>query len=157
MLLDACATHMNKGFSKFYQKLLLKDLQRDLNKKYDAFAMEKLINLKRDDIKKLKTFWAFDEAYTAPIHGFSSAQDYYTKSSSRQFLKFITIPTLILHAKDDPFMPSQVIPSPEEVSPSLTLEIYQHGGHVGFISGTILHPKYWLEKRIRDYFTDFSN
>ena len=148
MLLDVCATHINKGFSKFYQKLLLKNLKRDLEKKYDKFAMEKHIHLKKNDIKKLKTFWEFDDAYTAPIHGFSSAQDYYTKSSSRQFLKFITIPTLIIHAKDDPFMPSDVLPTHNEISSTIRLEISEYGGHVGFVSGNLFHPEYWMEKRI---------
>ncbi|WP_457749695.1 hydrolase [Sulfurimonas sp.] len=152
MLLDACSSYMNKGFSKFYQKLLLKDLKNDLDKKYDMFDMQKLIRLKRSDIKKLKTFWTFDDAYTAPIHGFSSAQDYYKKSSCRQFLKYITIPTLIVHAKDDPFMPENILPTNDEISQNINLEIYTYGGHVGFISGNVLQPDYWIEKRIKNYF-----
>lgn len=155
MLLDICSTHMNKGFSKFYQRFLLKDLKHDLSKKYDKFDMQKYISLKKDDIKKLKNFWAFDNAYTAPVHGFSSAQDYYTKSSAKQYLKYITIPTLIIHAKDDPFMTSKVIPSKNETSPAVTLEIYQYGGHVGFIAGSIFHPNYWLQKHITHYFISF--
>jgi len=157
MLLDVCSTHMNKGFSKFYQRLLLKNLKNDLKKKYEKFNMQKYISLKKDDVKKLKNFWEFDNAYTAPVHGFSSAYDYYNKNSSRRYLKNITVPTLIIHAKDDPFMTPQVIPSKQELSPAITMEIYPHGGHIGFVSGTIFHPKYWLEKRIADYFTDFSN
>jgi len=155
MLLDTCSTYMNKGFSKFYQRLLLKDLKNDLNKKYDKFDMKKYISLNKDDIKKLKTFWAFDNAYTAPIHSFSSAQDYYTKSSSRQFLKFITIPTLIIHAKDDPFMPSSILPKHSEISSAITLEISKYGGHVGFVSGSLFHPKYWMEKRIIKFYKTF--
>jgi predicted alpha/beta-fold hydrolase len=153
MRLDICADSMNKGVSKFYQKLLLKDLNASLDKKYDTHDMQSLINLQREDIKNLKTFWDFDTAYTAPIHGFSSAQDYYTKSSARQFLKDIETPTLIIHALDDPFMTPEVLPKESEVSKNVTLEISQKGGHVGFISGSIFQPKYWLEKRIVDYFT----
>ena len=154
MVLDACATYMNGGLSKFYQRLLLKDLKKDLEKKYDKFAMEELIPLKRKDIKDIKTFWEFDNVYTAPIHGFSSAQDYYTKSSSKQFLQYIKIPTLIIHAKDDPFMPSTILPN--DIMPkNITLEISKYGGHVGFISGSFFHPKYWIEKRIVEYYKIF--
>jgi len=155
MLLDVCATHMNRGFSKFYQKLLLKSLQKDLEKKYDTFAMEKLINLKKNEIKKLTSFWKFDDAYTAPIHGFSSAEDYYKKSSCRQFLKDIKTPTLIIHAEDDPFMPPSILPTKNETSQYIHLEISKYGGHVGFVSGNIFYPEYWIEKRVVKFFTDF--
>jgi len=155
MLLDVCADKMNKGLSRFYQNLLLKDLHIALEKKYDAHPMHKLINLKRKDIIKLKSFWAFDEAYTAKINGFTSAQDYYTKCSSKQYLQDIVTPTLIIHAKDDPFMTPEVIPSPEEISKSISLEILENGGHVGFVTGSFFKPEYWLEKRALLYFQKF--
>lgn len=152
MLLDVCANRMNKGFSRYYQYRLLKDLKSALNKKYDKHEMQKLLNLKRQDIKKLKTFWEFDDAYTAPIHGFSSAREYYKKSSSRQFLKDIQTPTLIIHAKDDPFMTQEVIPSKDELSDFVILELSKNGGHVGFVGGSFLKPEYWLEQRVLEYF-----
>ncbi|MFK5938173.1 MAG: hydrolase [Sulfurimonas sp.] len=152
MRLDLCADTMNKGFSKFYQKILLKDLNKSLDKKYDKHDMQSLISLKREEITNLKTFWDFDGAYTAPIHGFTSAQDYYTKSSARQFLKHIRTSTLIIHSLDDPFMTPEVLPKEHEISKSVTLEISKNGGHVGFISGSILKPEYWLEKKIVEYF-----
>jgi predicted alpha/beta-fold hydrolase len=152
MLLDVCADKMNRGFSRFYQHLLLKDLRLALEKKYDKHDMQKLIGLRRKDIQKLKDFWQFDEAYTAKINGFASAQDYYTKSSSKQYLKHITIPTLIVHAKDDPFMTPEVIPSSQDISRSVELEILEHGGHVGFVNGSLLKPQYWLDQRVVDFF-----
>lgn len=153
--LDICAKKMDKGFSKFYQYILLKDLNVALEKKYDTFDMNSYINLKKEDIKNLKTFWKFDGAYTAPIHGFNSAQDYYTKCSSKQYLKKIKTPTLIIHSLDDPFMTNEVLPSKDEVSEYITLEISKSGGHVGFVGGSFFKPEYWLEKRIVDYFTSF--
>jgi predicted alpha/beta-fold hydrolase len=152
MLLDVCADKMQRGFSRFYQHLLLKDLRNALREKYKKHNMQKLINLKEQEIEKLKDFWSFDEAYTAKINGFDSAQDYYTKSSSKQYLKKIQIPTLIIHAKDDPFMTEAVIPKESEVSKKVVLDILEHGGHVGFIEGTLLKPEYWLEKRIISFF-----
>jgi len=90
---------------------------------------------------------------TAPLHGFEDVHDYYTRSSSRQYLHGIRIPTLILHALDDPFMTPDVVPSPDELSASTELEVSDHGGHVGFVHGTLpWRPRYWLEERIPAFF-----
>jgi hypothetical protein len=150
--LDICADAINRGFSKFYQWHLLKALNISLEEKYQKHNMEKLINFKKSDVKNIKTFWEFDNIYTAPMHGFKSAQDYYTQCSSKQFLKDIQIPTLIIHSLDDPFMDNKMIPLPKELSSSVTLELSKYGGHVGFIEGTLWKPKYWLEKRVIDFF-----
>ncbi|WP_418640841.1 hydrolase [Sulfurimonas sp. ST-27] len=155
MLLDKCATHINKGFAKFYQKILLKDLKRDLEKKYESFNMQQIISLQQNEIKKIKNFWEFDNVYTAPVHGFCSAQEYYTKSSSRQFLKFISVPTLVIHAQDDPFMPPDILPKYNEISSAVELEVSEFGGHVGFVSGSIFRPQYWAEKRVVSFFKTF--
>lgn len=152
MQLDVSANDINQGISKYYQHRLVKELNKSLDAKYDKHDMESLLKLKRSDIKNLKTFWDFDEAYTAPVHGFTCAQDYYTQSSAKQFLKDIEIPTLIIHALDDPFMSAKILPTEEEMSKSITLEVSEYGGHVGFISGTIFKPEYWLEKRIMSFF-----
>ena len=157
MLLNISASRMNRGFSRFYQSLLLKDLNRALEKKYEKHDMQKLLGLQKKDIKKLTNFWLFDEAYTAKINGFASAQDYYKTSSSKQFLKKIQIPTLIIHAKDDPFMTPEVIPTQAEVSRKVKLEILEHGGHVGFVSGTLLKPKYWLDTRVVTFLKGFAS
>lgn len=150
--LDICAYKMNSGFSKFYQHHLLKNLNSSLEQKYINHDMKSLINLDKNEIKNLKTFWEFDDAYTAPIHGFKSAEDYYTKCSSKQFLKDITTPTLIIHSRDDPFMTTEILPKPSELSSKIELELFEHGGHVGFVGGTIFTPKYWLEDKIISYF-----
>nr|WP_321267269.1 hydrolase [uncultured Sulfurimonas sp.] len=155
MQLDICAIQMNNGFSKFYQHILLKDLNKTLQQKYEMHDMQSLINLKKEDVKKISTFWEFDDLYTAPINGFSSAQDYYTKSSSKQFLKHIKTNTLVIHSLDDPFMTPKIVPNKDEISSSVKLEIYSNGGHLGFIEGNLFKPKYWLEERIINYFNEF--
>lgn len=105
--------------------------------------------LKIQDLSKLKTFWDFDEHVTAPLHGFAGADDYYHRSSSRQYLKGIQIPTLIVQSRDDPFMTDAVIPQGGELSSATELELYDNGGHVGFIEGALPWlPRYWLEGRI---------
>ena len=153
--LEVSAKKMDSGFSRFYQHLLIKDLNIALEKKFNKHDMSSLIDLKKEDIKKLKTFRDFDDAYTAPVHGFNSAEDYYEKCSSKQFLKDIHTPTLIIHANDDPFMTSEILPTTEELSPSVEVELSAHGGHVGFIAGTLFKPEYWLEKRVVTYFKSF--
>ena len=85
------------------------------------------------------------------MHGFKDAEDYYTRSSSKGFLKHIQTPTLILHAADDPFMTPEVVPKAEDLSLSVCLELSEQGGHVGFIHGTPTKPQYWLEERIPEY------
>jgi predicted alpha/beta-fold hydrolase len=153
--LDICANQMNRGFSKIYQAHLMKHLKKSLLKKYRKFPMQKYLHLNEKQIDKLKTFWDFDGAYTAPIHGFKSADDYYKRSSSRQFLKDIQTPTLIIHAKDDPFMTPKIIPQESELSKYVRLELSNHGGHVGFVGGSLFKPKYWLEKAIVDFLKNF--
>jgi len=157
MDLAVCAEVISKGFSKNYEKHLLKPLCASLKEKFDTFDMTRLLKIRKEDIDNIKTIEEFDEHYTAPIHGFSSAQDYYSKCSSKQFLKDIAIPTHIIHALDDPFMDERILPTKEELSSFVSLEISQHGGHVGFVSGTLFKPKYWLETRIVEYFLEKSS
>ncbi len=93
---------------------------------------------------------------TAPLHGFDGVHDYYQRASSRQFLPQIAKPTLIVHAKDDPFMKPDAIPLAAELSASTELQLCDTGGHVGFISGKLPgKPIYWLEQRIPQYFQQF--
>lgn len=157
MQLDISAKRMERGFSRLYQYYLLRDLKTSLRQKYTDHDMQSLIGIDRKEIGKIKNFYAFDGAYTAPIHGFDSADDYYRKSSAKQFLKKIQTPTLIIQAVDDPFMTDEILPEAAELSPSITIEVYPHGGHVGFVSGSLLRPTYWLEERIVSYFEGFSD
>ncbi len=151
MDLRASADRINSGLSKLYQWYLLRDLKRELLKKYKIFDMKKLLAEDEEEIKKIRTFWEFDAIYTSKIHGFKDAFDYYAKSSSKHSLQTIHTPTLIINAKDDPFMSTKVIPRDDEISDSITLEVYKHGGHVGFVNGSIFKPTFWLEDRIEEF------
>jgi len=154
MDLDVCAEVITQGFARNYEQYLLKPLRLALKEKFDTHDMSKLLTLKREEIDEIETIKEFDEHYTAPIHGFKSAQDYYNKCSSKQFLKHIAIPTHIIHAVDDPFMDKRILPKEEEISSFVTLELTKHGGHVGFVSGSLFKPVYWLEERIVRYFVE---
>ena len=153
LLLNVCADQMRSGFSKFYQHYLLQKMKRKLLGKFRQHDYQSLIGLNKKDVHNIKDFWEFDSAFTAPINGFDGAQDYYMKSSSRQYLGGIQIPTLIIHSVDDPFMTPEVIPHENELSDSVCLELSQQGGHVGFVSGHLLKPRFWLEERIPEYFS----
>ena len=134
----------------------MKSLRLSLEEKYKYHDMNSLIGIAKNDVKRLKTFWEFDDAYTAPIHGFSSANEYYELSSSKQFLNDITTNTLVIHSADDPFMTPDILPTKDDMSSKVELELYKHGGHVGFISGSFFKPHYWLENRITDYFISLT-
>ena len=150
--LSNSAAKLEKGFSRIYQRHLLNRLvDKTLSKFRDRQAPVDIAN-----INKLNTFKSFDHHITAPIHGFKSGDDYYEQSSSRQYLNKITTPTLLIHSKDDPFMSVDAIPRQDELSESVKLELSNHGGHVGFVSGNVpWNAKYWLEQRIPEFLATY--
>jgi len=105
-----------------------------------------------DKAMSARDFAEFDDAVTAPLHGFDGKQDYYDRCSSVHFLADITKPTLIINALDDPFMTHRVIPESERLSAQVTLEVAEAGGHVGFIDGgPPWRPTYYLPGRILSF------
>jgi predicted alpha/beta-fold hydrolase len=106
---------------------------RSLERKLQHKAQQLPGQLDLTDYHKLRTFHEFDNRYTAPIHGFASADEYYERCSSRPYLPHIRIPTLVVNALNDPFLSPECFPVAEAgQNPNLFLEIPPHGGHVGF-------------------------
>jgi uncharacterized protein len=153
--LSICAKVLNSGFAKLYQKHLLKLLKETLIKKYEKHDYKKLINLSKKRVDKISTIKEFDDLYTSKINDFGSAENYYKLNSSKQFLKDIKTKTLLIHALDDPFMNKDILPLKAELSNDCTFELYENGGHLGFIEGNIFNPNYMLEKRIIEYFDEY--
>lgn len=150
--LSACAKRLENGFSKVYQSHLIKQLQHKVNQKLADPDLAGAMALSPMQVAHLNTFYDFDDKVTAPLHGFLGVEDYYTRASGLPFIKCITKPTLILHAKDDPFMTDAVIPHSSQLSEHVEYELHAHGGHVGFIEGgTPWKPRYYLERRILDF------
>jgi predicted alpha/beta-fold hydrolase len=151
VLADA-ADRLEHGFSRVYQLWLLRSLRRKVREK----RRRGLSHIDLDRLDSLRSFWAFDDAVTAPLHGFAGADDYYTRSSSRQYLRGIAVPTLILHSADDPFMTSKAIPAAAELSPTTRLELSARGGHGAFVAGPLpgLHY-YWLDRRIPEFLAPY--
>ena len=146
--LHICAEALNQGFSKHYQKILLKNMKNSVQRKFDrdtaAFDWDRAM--------AAEDFAEFDDAVTAPLHGFDGMNDYYDKCSSAQFLKDVAKPTLVINSLDDPFMTPEVIPHHDELSEHVTLEIADAGGHVGFVEGgTPWRPRYYLPRRILNF------
>jgi predicted alpha/beta-fold hydrolase len=103
---------------------------------------------------KLKTFYDFDSLYTAPAHGFKSADDYWTRCSCRSVLSSISLPSLLLNARDDPFLSPACFPSEIAAKSSyLFSEFPKNGGHVGFDAFNS-HKRYWHEDRILSFFSE---
>lgn len=144
------ADQMNRGFSRIYQAHLLRKLRKLFTNKINALGDECPYSVQ--ELEKLRCFWTFDDQITAPLHGFANVHEYYREASSRPYLTNIATSTLIIHALDDPFMTPQIIPSRDELSAEVVLELSKHGGHVGFITGQIPgKPIYWLAQRIPEY------
>jgi predicted alpha/beta-fold hydrolase len=104
-------------------------------------------------VRRGLTFRQFDDLYTAPIHGFKDAEDYWTRCGGKPWLKLITVLTLLLNAQNDPFLPRAALPSAAEVSDAVTLEFPATGGHVGFVSGKFPGHLEWLPRRILKFFS----
>ena len=124
---------------------MLKRMKKAVVRKFDpytaAFDWQRAMNA--------TTFAEFDDAVTAPLHGFDGKEDYYDRCSAVNYLCDIRKPTLIINAIDDPFMTPAVIPGPERLSHQVTLEVADTGGHVGFISGgPPWRPEFYLPGRI---------
>lgn len=148
-LLGASVT-IDRGFARLYQWVLMRKMLTRVRQK--ASQLEGLIDLEK--ALASRTFVEFDDAVTAPLHGFSGYRDYYEQCSSIRFMHRIAIPTLVLHARDDPFLAPGFLPRADQVSPCVTLEYTEHGGHVGFVGQKKpWQPAMWLPRRMMEYFT----
>ena len=156
-VLGLCATRLDNGFAKLYRANLLRDLKTYMHTKLQhldnsGHTQEALKIKALGDLSDIRSFWQYDDRVVAKLHGFNDVHDYYRRSSSRQYLKTIKVPTLLIQAVDDPFMTREVLPGPDEISPQVQLELSRHGGHVGFVSGAMpFKPQYWLERRIPEF------
>ncbi len=103
-------------------------------------------------VSRAKTLKDFDDAYTAPMHGFANALDYWQKASSKPWLPCIEMPTLILNPRNDPFVPEPSLPGPSEASAQVTLHQPAEGGHMGFTTGTFPGQLNWLPSRLAKFF-----
>lgn len=138
--------YLQKGASRMYQWHFVRKLRRK--------ALAKVAQhpglAAADSVSRSRTFRDFDDAFTSVVHGFRDAGDYYEQCSSIHVLGDITVPTLLLSAKNDPFHPAELLELVAQraaSNPALTLEFHESGGHVGFIAGSPFRPHYYAEWR----------
>lgn len=143
--LNQAALHLEHGMSRIYQRHLVKKLRGSALRK----SRHHPLPWPPERLEELTTFRRFDNEITAPLNGFRDVDDYYARASSKQYLQAIRVRTLLIQARDDPFLPESALPQAQELGAAVTLELSPRGGHVGFISGSNpLRPRYWLEQRV---------
>ena len=135
---------LGRGFARVYSAAFLRTLKRKSEEKamqhgdaYDLLALRRARSLR-----------AFDNVVTAPLHGFRDTDDYWTRASAKPLLRSIMVPTLLLNAHNDPFLPGAALPAGDEVSDSVECDFPLEGGHVGFVTGRFPGNFEWFTQRI---------
>jgi predicted alpha/beta-fold hydrolase len=146
--LAAAGDALGRGFNLVYTRAFLRSLKRKSLAKlehhpglYDAAH-----------VRRARTLRAFDNVVTAPLHGFRDTDDYWTRASSKPWLTKIAVPTLLLNAVNDPFLPKWALPDAHEVSSSVTRDFPADGGHAGFVTGRFPGSLSWLPQRLLHFF-----
>jgi hypothetical protein len=144
--LAASSKQLSRVSNRLYERRFLNSLRQKIEQKATLFPNQ--ISLAPYLKKQIKTLRDFDNYYTAPLHGFQNAEDYYAKCSAKQFISRITIPTLMVNAKNDVFLAPSCYPFDEAKSSDVFfLETSESGGHLGFITKKTPHGLYWSEMR----------
>jgi len=146
--LMAAGDELGRGFNRFYTSVFLATLKRKSIAKlrqypglYDRRALE-----------RVRTLREFDNLVTAPLHGFRDTDDYWSRASSKPWLSCIAVPTLLVNARNDPFLPAHALPLRSEVSATVECEFPEQGGHAGFVTGAFPGRLDWLPQRIISFF-----
>lgn len=146
--LQAGADALACGFNRVYTHNFLATLKRK-----SLGMLERHPGLvDADRVAAARTLAEFDDAVTAPLHGFSDARDYYRRASCKQYLPGITVPTLVVNARNDPFLPASALAGPTEVSSAVALCYPDEGGHVGFATGAPPGRLDWLPAAVFGFF-----
>jgi predicted alpha/beta-fold hydrolase len=150
--LELGARHISNGLWGAYDRAFLKSLRRKAMTKLDRYP--DLFDRAR--LQDARSIFDFDDCVTAPVHGFRDARDYYARSSSIRFLEGIRVPTFLLSAIDDPFLPPAVIDRVRDIASAnscVHLEVTDRGGHVGFVEGLVpWRARYYAEARAFRFF-----
>ena len=151
MDLAVCVDALEEKQNAIYQWHFVRNLKRRMRRKALAFPGKWSL----DALARIRSIRAFDEAYTAPHHGFHDAADYYHRASAMRVIDKISIPTLIITAADDPFVPTAPFKDPAVVrNPNITVKVTEHGGHCGFVEeSTATYDGYWAEREIIEFVT----
>ena len=147
--LAACARSLDApwGGGAIYRREFLRTLRKKALRKLREHPA---CGLSADAVRRSRTFHAFDDAFTAPSNGYRDADDYYARASSGPLLDRIRRPVLCISAEDDPMVPFETLPASIR-NPSVQLLLTQKGGHVGFLAGSLLGPRFWAEAQAVEF------
>jgi uncharacterized protein len=149
--LVAAAGALDYGLNRFiYTRHFLRYLRPKALEKITAHDL----TIDAQALRTSSTFRQFDDLFTAPVHGFKDAMDYWRRSSSKPWLEEIKLPTLLINARNDPFLPESALPGVEEVSGSVAMDFPPEGGHVGFVTGEFPGRLDWLPNRVLSFFDE---
>ncbi len=146
--LTAAGKAIGEGLNRIYTRHFL----ATLIPKGIAMARRFPGTLDEAAIRRARTMFDFDDVVTAPLHGFAGATDYWRRASSKPWLPAIGIPTLVLNATNDPFVPAHSLPGADDASRHVVLEQPRNGGHSGFVAGAFPGGHDWLPRRLLDFF-----
>lgn len=147
--LSAAGHTLDRGISRL---LYVKHFLRGLKSKALNKAKQYPDLFDYTAIQTANTLKQFDHSFTAPAHGYLNADDYWTRAASFPVLKDIQVPTLLINARNDPFLPEDTLPTPQQVSAQVSMDFPKTGGHVGFVSGCFPGHSRWLPTRIIQFF-----
>ncbi|MGB6106192.1 MAG: alpha/beta fold hydrolase [Pusillimonas sp.] len=150
MDLVACGTQLSETWlgRRLYTRYFLKTMKAKIGEKAKRFPG----NIDMFRLSQTRTLREFDTLYTAPMHGYKNALDYWTRASSKPRLKSIAVPTLVLNARNDPFVPEPSLPGSHDCSPSVLLHQPAEGGHAAFVTGPFPGHIGWLPARLARFF-----
>lgn len=150
--LATAANRIDQGLSRVYQAYLMRRMKASTRARMRRLGA---LPVDSERMERSRSFREFDDCVTAPLHGFRDADDYYGRSSSALWLAGVEIPTLVLHARDDPFLGAAGVPEGHGSGPGVEFELSERGGHVGFIGRDRFGlPSRWLERRIPRWLED---
>lgn len=146
--LTPCARALDRGFAKWvYTANFMRTMRSKVVQK--ARVHPDFVDLAAT--RRARTFAVYDNVVTAPLSGFTDAEDYWRRASCRPYLARVAHPVLVINAADDPFVPPVALPKPSELSPHVQLLVTPHGGHVGFLDGWPWRVDSWAERRALDF------
>ena len=146
--LAAAGDGLARGFNRVYTRMLLNSLKARSLEKWQRYPMA----FDRARMLGARNLRQFDDVVTAALHGFDGVDDYYRRASAKPWLRHIRLPTLMISARNDPFVPSWSLPQADALPSSVTAEFPAEGGHVGFVSGSFPGHLQWLPTRVLEFF-----
>jgi len=139
---------LGQGFNRVYAYSFLRTLRKKAVAKERQFPG--LVDARR--VAACRSLFEFDDAFTAPVHGFDGVLDYWTRASAKPLLAAIAVPTLALSARNDPIVPAQSLPEAQELSRHVRQEVPPEGGHVGFFADRRSVDRWYLRERVLEFF-----